>query len=83
MKQEAKIKDWAIEYHPYYYDYVLTGVIYDHPKYETRSGKTGVTSNLISIDLKTGKAETKNTTYTLVGEPKPRLSFGVENESSN
>ena len=84
MRQTAKIKEWAIEYHPYYKDHVLTGIIFDHPKYNSQPGKEGVTSAILTIDFKAGKVETANTDYTLVGEPKTFSSFErLANENSN
>jgi hypothetical protein len=75
MKQQAKIRDWAIITDPYASPYqapecigqILIGTIVFHPKCE--SGHTVTTSVIEKLDINTLTVETKNTIYELVGEP--------------
>ncbi len=73
MKQQAKIKNWRIDIHSHFGDYVLIGQVFDHPKQDRFQTEVVVTSPLLSIDFTKNIAETQNTIYSLEGQ----------NESSN
>lgn len=71
QKPTVRIEDWAVQNNPYsapeQRQQRLSGHVMNHPKV-TDSERRAFTSNLVSIDVKAGRAETQNTIYEL-GKP--------------
>ena len=47
--------------------YIICGTFVDHPWF---AGRTGHTSYVVAYDERTGEIETRNSRYTLIGNPR-------------
>lgn len=59
---KGTIDDWCLLPVVFGKHHIITGVFRDHPEF---AGRSGHTSAVVSVNLETGEAETRNSRYTL------------------
>lgn len=72
---KGRIKDWFKYECDAKGGYIIRGRFVDHPEF---AGLAGHTSLVLSHDEATGEIETRNSRYTLIGQPPKSLTVDTE-----